>query len=87
MVRFEAEEWALEEWVEERPGSTRYRTYPIFAGPFSTRTEAEEEAKKHTPQHGGSIQVRRRPSQVATTPKRRGRRGPRRRETRRNGRR
>jgi hypothetical protein len=30
-----------------------YRTYPIFGvGPFATREEATEEARKHEPQHG-----------------------------------
>jgi hypothetical protein len=51
----------LEEWVGD-DNTVRYRTYPIFVGPFATRQQADEEAKKQKPQHGGFICVEREPT-------------------------
>jgi hypothetical protein len=31
------------------------KEYPVFTLPFRTREEADAEAKKHTPQHGGIL--------------------------------
>jgi hypothetical protein len=74
--------YVLEEWVGDH---NPYRTYPIFGvGPFATRQEANEEAKKHQPQHGGFITVEREPGQAESAPMRkRGKKGPRLRESRR----
>jgi hypothetical protein len=47
--------FVLEEWVEATK-PREYRTYPVFGvGPFKTREEAHEEAKRHEPKHGGFI--------------------------------
>lgn len=73
--------YVIEEWVGDH---SPYRTYPVVrGGPFATRPEAKEEAKKHEPQHGGFITVVPEPGQETPKPKRKGRKKPRLRENRR----
>jgi hypothetical protein len=78
--------YVLEEWVGDH---NPYRTYPILGvGPFATWQEANEEAKKHQPQHGGFITVEREPSEDKPARKTKGgKRLPRGREGRRRNRR
>lgn len=56
--------FVVEEWVGEH---NPYRTYPV-AGPFATRQQANDEAKKHQPEYGGFITVERERSE-ASVPK------------------
>jgi len=66
----------LEEWTgDDETG--RYRTYPIFVGPFATRQEADVEAKKQQPQYGGWIEVVRESSPQAKTARKRTKKKPR----------
>jgi hypothetical protein len=77
----------IEEWGDsENP--YKYYTVPVFAGTFATKEEAQEEAKKHTPTHDGIIRVVPAKSQSKLAKqKRAGRKKPRLRESRRDGRR
>jgi hypothetical protein len=46
--------------IEERADAVnpyKYYTYPVFAGPFATREEAEAEKALRKPENGGVIRV------------------------------
>jgi hypothetical protein len=58
--------FVIVEWIDDN------RNVPVFAGPFGTRQEADEEAKRHKPQHGGFICVEREQLQKRPVAKRRG---------------
>jgi hypothetical protein len=74
----------IEEWGDKE-NLHRWHSVPIFAGTFGTKEEADEEAKKHEPEHGGIIRAVPDNREGQTVPKRKGRRGkkPRLREIRR----
>jgi len=60
--------------IEERADAVnpyKYYTYPVAAGPFATRAEAEAEKARQKPQHvDGYIRVVPEPSQGKPAPKR-----------------
>jgi hypothetical protein len=61
----------IEEWGD-KDNPYRYHWVQVSATTFATREEADEEAKKHQPQHvDGYIRVRKEP-QEKPTPKRKG---------------
>jgi hypothetical protein len=77
-----------EEWTDS-VNPYKYYNMPIFAGPFATRQEAEEEKQRRQPQHsGGYIRVVEEKPKGKDAPKPRGRKKqPRGRESRRRNRR
>ena len=74
----------IEEW-SDKENPYKYYNVPVFAGAFDTKQEADEEAKKHKPQHGGIIRAVPDQQETKTVQRRKGtgRKKPRLRETRR----
>ena len=54
----------IEEWGDEE-NPHKFYNVPVLAGTFETKEEADEEAKKRQPQHGGIIRVVRERSETA----------------------
>ena len=65
----------IEEWGDKE-NPFKYYTVPVFAGTFATKEEADREAQKRKPTHGGIIRAVPEKLQGEPAPKRKGRKKP-----------
>lgn len=50
--------WEIVERKDRDENGYQYWEYPVFAGPFNTRAEADAEKNKRQPKHGGDLVVK-----------------------------